>query len=126
MSPTYGLLVSFPFPSHGAPHQWGLTATPSGVGWSRLGCEGSASESSTSWHVAAASESLTYALFFKVRNPSPETRGPAAMKPGLGWLPQGGLASGGELSGRRPGLDQALTAFFTMSSEVAPSISRSV
>ena len=76
--------------------------------------------------MAAAYESLTYALFFKVRNPFPETRGPAAMKPGLGWLPQGDLASGGELSGQRPGLDQVLTTFFTMSSEVTPSISCTV
>lgn len=58
--------------------------------------------------MAAASESLTYALFFKVRNPFPETRGPAAMKPGLGRLPQGDLARGGELSGLGSGAHHIL------------------
>lgn len=48
------------------------------------------------------------------------------MKPGLGRLPLGDLASGHELSGQRPGSGQVLTAFFMMNSEVMPSISCTV
>lgn len=122
-APPTGYLCPSPSPiTWGPPLFWGLTPTPSGVGWSRLGCEGSASESGTGWHMAAASESLTYALFFKVRNPFPETRGPAAMKPGLGRLPRETWPE--EVSFL--GLDQALTTFFTMNSEVTPSISCTV
>lgn len=75
LTENWGRLTPLPRPQ-GGPHLWATCVPPLppitwglpsvgahshalDVGWSRLGCEESGSESSTSQHMAAASESLT-------------------------------------------------------------------